>query len=406
MMKKHLNSIVFLLLMSFLLSGCTEQYVIQTNTFEEALVVEATITNELKKQHIKISRTFRFEQNGPVFETGADVIVSDDLGNEYLFEEAVGEYVSIFDFQALPERTYRLNITTEDGRTYDSSPEKLSPVNEIESVVPVIQAPNNDRGVAIMVNSFDPTGASKYYRYEYEETYKVIAPEWDTSKAIVVPGQPGSSHAEIAVVPRSPGETKTCYKTETSSDILLTSTVGLNEDRVNFPVRFISNKNYIITHRYSILVRQYVQSLASYTFYKTLKDLSGSESILSQNQPGFFNGNLRSVTNPNEKVVGFFDVSSVSSKRIFFNYSDVFPGEATPDFVIDCELRRYGFCFISENPDCKGNLLLSAISTNDLLYESDFYDFDGGYQVYMMVPPPCGDCTRIASNLKPSFWIE
>jgi len=76
-------------------------------------------------------------------------------------------------------------------------------------------------------------------------------------------------------------------------------------------------------NRYSIFVKQYVQNFAAHTFYQTLKDISGSESILSQTQPGFFAGNIKSDDNPNEKVIGFFDVSSVSNKRIFFNFSDL-----------------------------------------------------------------------------------
>ena len=42
-----------------LLFGCTEPYVLQTSNFEEALVIEATLTNEFKKQQIKLSKTYR-----------------------------------------------------------------------------------------------------------------------------------------------------------------------------------------------------------------------------------------------------------------------------------------------------------------------------------------------------------
>jgi uncharacterized protein DUF4249 len=405
-MKQYPNKIILSLLVCFLLLGCTEQYVMQTNTFEEALVVEATLTNELKTQTIKISRTYRFEQNGPVAEVGADVTVLDDQGNQYAFEESNGKYVSVSEFQAVPGRIYRLNIVTQDGKTYNSSGEELTPINEMQSVVPTVQVKDGDKGVAIMVNSYDPSGQSKYYRYEYEETYKVIAPEWNPDKTILLPPLEGGSNPEIGIVPRTNGETKTCYSTHISNEILQTTTVNLNEDRVNYPVRFISTKNYIITHRYSILVRQYVQNLASYTFYKILKQLSGNGGILSQSQPGFFYGNLRCVTNPNEKVVGFFEVASVSSKRIFFNYTDLFPADPLPPYFADCELREYGFCFIATNPDCKGALLLSAIGTNDLLYAGDFFSTEGGFQVYQMVLPACGDCTRFSSNVIPTFWTE
>ncbi|MEZ0131763.1 DUF4249 family protein, partial [Flavobacterium sp. LBUM151] len=98
------------------------------------------------------------------------------------------------------------------------------------------------------------------------------------------------------------------------------NTIGLSEDRINLPIRFIDIKDPIIGERYSIIVRQYVQNLESYTFYKILKSLSTSTSLFSQVQPGFNYGNLKSANDPNEKIVGYFEVSSVSSKRIFFNF--------------------------------------------------------------------------------------
>ena len=112
------------------------------------------------------------------------------------------------------------------------------------------------------------------------------------------------------------------------------------------------------------------------------------------------------MANPNEKVIGFFDVTSVSSQRIFFNYEDIFPGEPQPPYFDPCEIRVWGLCFVPENPECKGAQLLSAVRTNTLLYLDHYYNTAGNYYVYKMVPPACGDCTTFSSNIKPSFWID
>jgi len=76
-----------------------------------------------------------------------------------------------------------------------------------------------------------------------------------------------------------------------------------------------------------------------------------------------------------------------------------------PPYFEDCSFRNYGFCFVDTDPLCRGNSLISAIRTNDVLYAGD-YTSSAGYQVYLMVPPPCGDCTRISSNVIPPFWID
>jgi hypothetical protein len=400
MKKRMIKQMMLLFLMAVSAFSCTEQYALQTTDFEDALVVEATITNELKQQEIKLSRTYRFEEEGPTFESGAAVKIVAGDGTEYSFHESGGKYVSDDPFEAIPGNTYRLQIITSQGKTYNSTTETLTTVNNMEDVVATVQTVNGVRGVQINAKSFDPLNTSKYYRYDYAETYKIIAPAWSFFKALRIPAGAGEEHDGIAVVPRGPEESKTCYATAVSNDIIQTTTNALSEDRVDFTVRFISDQNPIITHRYSILITQYVQNLASYTFYKTLKELSGSGSILSQNQPGFFYGNLRSADNPDEKVIGFFDVSSVSSKRIFFNYADLFPNEPLPPYFADCSINTFKFCFIAADWECRGAALLSVIQTNSLLY----YGEDNNY--YSMVVPPCGDCRYLGSNEIPPFWQD
>ncbi|HEU4789157.1 MAG TPA: DUF4249 domain-containing protein, partial [Flavobacterium sp.] len=58
---KIASNLFFLLLLFVIFNSCTEPYILETNTYEEALVVEATITNELKKQEITLTKTSRFE---------------------------------------------------------------------------------------------------------------------------------------------------------------------------------------------------------------------------------------------------------------------------------------------------------------------------------------------------------
>lgn len=395
-MKKVLNYLLLLLVVG-LVSGCTEQYVMQTESFEDAIVVEATITNALQKQQVKVTRTYVLESNTPIAESNAEVVITDDLGNRYDFtEDTPGVYLSATEFAAMPGRLYRLNITTSSGKSYASSAEILSTVNEIQDVVPTVEIRDGIRGVELNVKSYDPTNSSKYYRYEYVETYKIIAPNWSPSKTIITGDV---SNPVVEVVPRV-GETRICYSTDHSTDILLTTTSGQSEDRVNYPIRFISNKNYIISHRYSILVTQYVQSLAAYSYYKTLRDISGSGTVLSPNQPGFLYGNIKSLDNPNEKVIGFFEVASVSSKRIFFNYTDLFPNENLPPYYTTCKVKKYTLCFDYDIDECSGWELISGIASNSIVYvngfNADFY----------MVAPPCGDCTTFSSNIIPSFWID
>lgn len=386
--------IFILLLVSLINISCSENYNLQTNTYEEALVVEATITNELKNQEIKITKTSKFEDEGITVESGASVSVYDNMGNTYMFKEDSGLYVSEIEFKAEPNVEYTLSILTSDGKRYISSAQLLTTVSEIQSVIAEVVTNKEGRGVQISVKSYDPTNTSKYYRYKYEETYKIIAPKWSDRKTVITGPQ------QIALEENSL-ETRTCYSTKKSSDIILKNTVDLNEDRINFPVRFISDQNYIISHRYSILVTQYVQNLESYNFYRIIKDISSSSSVLSPKQPGILNGNIKCTTSADNKVIGFFDVSTTSSKRIFFNYEDLFPNEPIPPYFTDCSLISYKFCFGFSDPKCQGNELINGLKNNKLVFFFLNPEID-----YLMVPTECGDCTKFSSNLIPPFWID
>ena len=423
-MKKIISIVAFIILLT---TSCTEPYALQTDAFEDVIVIEATITNELKKQEIKISKSIPLEQTSPKFEAGATVYLKDNLGNQYNFSESNESYFSDAVFQAVPNTTYQLFVTTKLGKSYTSSPETLTTVSPLQEVVPEVVVKEGAKGVQIVAKSFDPTNTSKYYRYEYEETYKVIAPLWLNVRAKATPFNPLGEiiPGTIELIPRTE-EARICYSSKKNTNIILSNTSQLSEDRVAFPIRFISNKDYIIMHRYSILVKQYVQNLASHTYYQTLKKISNTNNLLSQNQPGLIASNIKATSNINEKVLGYFSVNSYSEKRIFFNFQEIFTNDAFPKYPYYCpdpipppppglDLNpeyEFIYCF---GRDCGGPKIFESILQKKSVYYSG-YDLPGTwpYGGPLSPPPPkiimypiqCGDCTSFSNNIKPSFWID
>lgn len=394
--------------------GCTTPYNYQSSSaYEDVIVIESTITNQNKTQEVKVTRAYKLDEKSPTFEAGAVVFVTDNLGNKYDFKQSTDKYTSVTTFQVAPDRQYQLHVRTKDGRSYISSTEKLPQQTEISSLEATKVTKENQLGVEITVNSTDPTNNSRYYRYEYEETYKIVAPKYSPIKARVVFFPAGSYPPGQVILEERTEQVRICYSTQNSTELLLTSTSDLSEDKVsNFPVRFIASTDPIIMNRYSILVKQYVQSLAAHTFFETLKEISKSGSILSQTQPGFFYGNIKAVDNPGEKVIGYFDVSSYSEKRLFFNFKDLLNGEPIPKYPYNCptefatveEAKDYifSYCF-NKNPafGCQGELILNLLSNGTKVYFPTEFPTS-----YMLYDPPCGDCTSISSNIKPPFWID
>ncbi|PTM08579.1 MAG: hypothetical protein DA407_07700 [Bacteroidetes bacterium] len=408
-----------------LVTSCVEEIPLEIESFESVLIVEATITNTNKQQEILLSRSYRFDSI-PVQESNATVIVTDDAMNTYTFSETTsGKYVSQTVFSAQPERNYSLSITTFNGKKYASNEMKLTQPTLIDNLY--VEGDFNENGIegaSIYVDSYDPTGNSKYYRHEYEETYKIISPLYSTEELlsngiefpILQEDQPDWESLQdlidfLVTIQSRTEQEQICYNTINSNNLNLISTTDFGEDRLNkYRVRFLGKGNSEIRHRYSILVRQFVQSREAYVFYETLSSFAQSENVFSENQPGFLEGNIFSV-NHNETIFGFFEVASVDEKRLFFNFEDVFPNQSFPPHFVDCD-EYYTPALIRESLDQShmwiNSPLVDAINSGFQFYEENNENFSSplGPGPFNLVLGPCGDCTFLGNNNVPDFWED
>lgn len=384
--------------------ACTEPYEIETVDFESVLVVESTITDELKPQIVKLSKTTTLENPEILFENNATVVVNTNTGStfDFIWDASENYYVSEIPFKAEPNVTYTLSIITQDGKRYSSSEVVLPPSVEITEVYTerVVNTAENKDGAHVLVNTEDHTGSAKYFRYEYEETYKIVAPNPSPYYAEIVNYDFTRGTYEVILTPREPEEV--CYTTEYSTGIIQTSTTELNDNRVNrFPVKYLSKNDAKMQTRYSILVKQYVQSVEAFTFYKVIKELGSIESLLSQSQPGYVAGNITSEDNLDTKVIGFFEASSMTSKRIYFNYQDV--GLEEPPYFVDCEVLTldYNDATVLDDDPNEREALYQLITYNDYQVLSMSTTL-----IYRVVQPECSVCTYFSSNVRPDFWID
>lgn len=404
--------------------SCIEPFEFQTETFEDALVIEASLTNELKRHQVLLTRAVRFEDSIFSPERNAQVRILDEMQNIYEFQESEpGTYISEIDFAAQKGVRYTLTVETNDGTSYSSDDESFESESEIDDVY--VNRETNDEGedgLFIYADSFDSSGESQYYRYEYEETYKIIAPFWTPLDFELTNYQPCNPDPcdtriiyDLEIVEREQEE-ETCYNTVGSSKIIQTSSAGLSESRVErFPVRFIPGSDFILTHRYSILVKQYVQSANAFSYYQSLDDFSSSQSVFSEIQPGFLEGNISVQNNTEKRVLGYFEVAHVSEKRIFFGYRDFYPDAPFPLYIKKCipfstPLEHISYCY-SCGPvmNLCPESLIERMARNSITYVDGNEDMLVGIACpgpYVVVERECGDCTALGSNIVPDFWVE
>ncbi len=383
------RKILILFASILLMVSCVEEIPIESKGFEEALVIEGTVTNEFKQHQIKLSQVFAIDTTGANPLSGATVRVNGNI--EYLFKETEpGNYISVDSFAAQPGINYKLYILA-NGEEYESEPLQLPATSSIGLLESNRVDYRGENGVAITLNNQTSNGSTNFYKYEFVETFKFNSNYFKVNEIVIKDG-------EAYEVPKLKEE-YTCYRTEESQSIILASTNSLSEDSVNdLLITFINSNDPRLSLRYSILVKQYVINSAAYNYYDTLKELSGSDNVFSQIQPGFFEGNVFNINDSSEKVIGFFNISSVSSKRVYFNYEDFYnPGSIRPKFVAldNCEVTFPTLSSLIEqvNND-RVRWFGSPIIPNQ----------PGGS--YFVVPRRCVDCTVFGSNVKPDFWED
>ncbi len=395
------HRIIFLLNI-VVLYGCVEEIdIVETDQFENYLVVEATLTDQEISQEISLSRTYSLEDNVVPPESNADVKVTDSNGVEYSFEElSPGQYRSAEIFAAQPNINYTLTIRTQNGNLYESREMLLTSVNPIDELFFERDFnENGQEGVSVFVNNYDPLGQSNFYRFKYEESYKVIAPLWTSLDLIDNLAAGVASYDErFEFIPRSTDEL-ICYKTNVSNSIIITNTKDLIEDRLNnFRVLFLNRNDFKIAHRYSFLLTQFIQSAEAYTFYQFLSEISESENLLSETQPGFLSGNITSLSNTEENVIGFFEVVSADTQRIYFNYEDLFSNELLPPYPIQCGIENFYAPLFDQ--------LDEALASRDYKFYLNNDEPEELEGPYFLVPAPCGDCTFYGDSSPPVWWEE
>ncbi|WP_055436682.1 DUF4249 domain-containing protein [Lacinutrix algicola] len=402
--------ILFGLIISF---SCREEIALETNVFESTIVVEATITNELKIQEINISKTYFLESAEQVLENNATVYIEDNLQNVFTFtQNTEGVYISNTEFKAEPDRDYILHITTANGKNYQSITTTLTPEAQITNMYPEVV---DNETVTVFIDVDGTENNTKYYRYHWEETYKIIAPnhsEFDATIEGLTIDTSNNNNGEviassisygIAITPREQEERK-CYSSNKSTGITQASSSELDSNLISrLPIRVIPVNSAELINRYSIIVTQVTQNLESYSYYKTIKELGDTSSILSSSQPGYIQGNINSTTDSSEKVLGFFNVASIAKKRIYFNYFDL--GLEYPDYFYDCEEITYNYLDDSVNPAIPGDVN-ERYELYQLLEFGNYKFVAKNGTFYTITKPECGDCTSFSSNVQPDFWID
>ena len=270
------------------------------------LVVEGVIDSGQDSTLFKLSRTVNLSgKTSASPELGALVTVEDDQAGVYpLIEMGNGGY-SAASLNLNPLRKYRLEIKTSDGNDYVSDFETIESNPPIDSVGFKIQA----NGLQLYVNTHNPNNNTRYYRWNYTETWQFHA---KYSSGYITDG--------TKIVARTADQLiYNCFGNDTSSTIVLGSSAKLSQDIIyQAPLTQVASTSEKIETRYSILVKQYALTSDSYNFWVNLKKNTEQLGSIFDAEPSNINGNIHCVNNPALPVIGYVSVTHVQQKRIFY----------------------------------------------------------------------------------------
>jgi hypothetical protein len=378
------------ILILLLAVACVEPYDIKKGASAGMLVVEAVFSNQLKRHQVFLSRATSLDDRRLVHEQGATVTISDEHNNVIsLSEETPGVYETP-ECAAQVGSIYTLHIQTPDGREYTSTEVPFKNGPDIGQVYAKYINKNDEenKGLAVYVDTEDPSHQTNFYRWNYIETYEVHAP-FPSNWIWLGNNQVEFRHQGI----------DTCYVTDTLRNIIIRNTTGLEQDKITGQLlRFIPATSYISRYRYSILVQQFALSAESYLYWENLRTISEQQGSLSDIQPGSIPGNIVSLTDSDEAVLGYFDASHVSEKRIFFAAINFY----NEGFLMPENLRSN--CYeISPILVPQAELDEAMTRYERTMYIWEVYGFEP-FATFELMPKSCCDCRDLGPTKRPSFF--
>ncbi len=396
-----------LFLLIILFSTCIDPYNPNIKGSTSMLVVDGLLTNENKSYTVKLSRSVQTQNEDPTMVTGAEIaIIDQDNVQHNLTEKSAGIYkTDSLEFIATEGRSYTLYIKSAEGNEYKSDPCIMYPAQPIDSIYfgkdQEIPASHSEilEGIRIYIDAKNQ-GGQKYFRWDYDEWWKFSVPYPKLYNYIDQDNIP-----EVDIIKQ------VCYAYNGSSDIIIRSTEGSQSSNIEkLPMLFVaSDQSDRLLIQYCIDIKQMSLSHEEFQFWEQLKEINDEGGDIFNKQPFAVIGNIHGVTKTDETVLGYFQVSAVSEKRLYI-LPDQLKDLNLPMYSYDCEQVTIGPSDYpsSQNPSqaITFDKIYASYTSTGFIFISPVYDIRFNLQKLVFTKPSCALCTSRGNLSKPYFWTD
>lgn len=368
-MKNKTYIIIISVLLIF--NSCITQFIPETKEIQELIVVEGLVTDQPTANVIKLSRSLPMGKRSVAIPLhGCVVRISDEKKVFYLLSEMQpGTYVTNpGNFRGVIGEKYKLHIKT-DKFSYESLPMELKPVPPIDTlfyrkieIKPKDAFSNVTDACQIYLESHDPSNNCRFYRWDYTET-------WEFRLPFGVPVN------------------RVCWISNNSNEINIKNTSALSEDVVDkYPLKFITGETDRLRVKYSMLVNQYSINEDEFLYWEKLKTITQDVGSLYDITPAAIPNNIYCIEDPSEAVLGYFSVSSKTSRRIFIK--DYYRG------IVDLYTECINDTIFSPT------LAIPGLNTTRWIL-----NYGNDPDTYIITTTKgCADCTTRGTIVEPDFW--
>jgi hypothetical protein len=308
------------------LTTCVERIGVELPDASDKLVVDGLISTKPGPYTVKLTKTAKYQTGSDgtnLLVRGAKVRISDDAGNsEDLIEESQGIYRTRPNgIQGQTGKTYTLSIETAEGKKYQSQPELLKPTPQIENVYYEFKegVTGVEEGFYVYMDIQDPGETEDYYRWDWTHYNRLQFCFNETVPPALVP--------TILNCCEDCWEIQKCNGCVNVASDRLANGSTISRQLLTI-VPYSSRSKYFLYYEQQSLTRD------AYKFWKSLEEQSKNVGGIFDKPPATVRGNMFSITDEEEPVLGYFGASAIRQGAIVVDRSGISKNPSGPPPVI------------------------------------------------------------------------
>jgi Domain of unknown function (DUF4249) len=328
--------IIFILI--FFMMACVDPLNVKLTNLEKRLLVDGLITDQPGPYQVKLfyytNELNRFGASQLTAATSAQVSIYDDLQNKISLNEiSPGIYeTDANELTGAIGRSYYLSIKTQTGIQYQSSVQKMTNPGEISNLYFEFQdeeQPKYSDALKVYIDAKGVSDKENLFRWRWTTIHTTKSrPELHTEpipRGERPAPEPCSGYIYNGrLIKVGDCTCCICWSYNYNDGAFVSQNDYVSENQFNKQyLGMIPVTSMHFYDRYYIEIQQLSLSEEAYNFWNLAKKQQQGSTDIFQPNAIKIRGNVKSITNPDEDVLGFFGASGVAIRSLYIPVSEV-----------------------------------------------------------------------------------